>query len=90
VSTDSAATALAERKTAGRRVDWRSTTGPSDALAEIGDITRLTRHAVSPCPLPETAWQASKSRLRPPRAAAYRKAVVRIQHNPVIRGHHEA
>jgi transposase len=73
-------------------------------LAEIGDIFRfgdfdqlLAYAGVHPAERssgrkgsnPETAWHMSKAGNAHLRAAAYRMAVVGIQHNPVIRAHYE-
>jgi len=72
-------------------------------LAEIGDIGRfsdfdqlLAFAGVHPAERssgrkgsnPETAWHMSKAGNAHLRAAAYRMAVVGIQHNPVIRAHY--
>ena len=72
-------------------------------LAEIGDIDRFTDFdqllafaGVHPAERssgrkganPETAWHMSKAGNSHLRAAAYRLAVVGIQHNPVIRAHY--
>jgi transposase len=68
-------------------------------LAEIGDIERFTdfdqllafagvhpaeRSSGSKGANPETAWRMSKAGNSHLRAAAYRMAVVGVQHNPVI------
>jgi transposase len=73
-------------------------------IAEIGDIERfddfdqlLAFAGVHPAERssgrkganPETAWHMSKAGNSHLRAAAYRMAVVGIQHNPVIRAHYE-
>ena len=73
-------------------------------LAEIGDIDRfsdfdqlLAFAGVHPAERssgrkgsnPETAWHMSKAGNSHLRAAAYRMAVVGVQHNPVIRAHYE-
>jgi transposase len=73
-------------------------------IAEIGDIDRfddadqLLAHAgVHPAERssgrkgadPETSWHMSKAGNAHLRAAAYRMAVVGVQHNPVIRAHYE-
>ena len=73
-------------------------------LAEIGDISRFTDFdqllafaGVHPAERssgrkganPETAWHMSKAGNSHLRAAAYRMAVVGIQHNPVIKAHYE-
>jgi transposase len=73
-------------------------------MAEIGDIARfsdfdqlLAFAGVHPAERssgrkganPETAWHMSKAGNSHLRAAAYRMAVVGIQHNPVIRIHYE-
>ncbi len=73
-------------------------------MAEIGDIGRFTAFdqllafaGVHPAERssgrkganPETAWHMSKAGNSHLRAAAYRMAVVGIQHNPVIRAHYE-
>ena len=73
-------------------------------MAEIGDIGRFTDFdqllafaGVHPAERssgrkganPETAWHMSKAGNSQLRAAAYRMAVVGIQHNPVIRAHYE-
>lgn len=73
-------------------------------MAEIGDISRfsdfdqlLAFAGVHPAERssgrkgsnPETAWHMSKAGNSHLRAAAYRMAVVGIQHNPVIRAHYE-
>lgn len=72
-------------------------------LAEIGDITRFTDFdqllayaGVHPAERssgrkganPETAWHMSKAGNSHLRAAAYRMAVVGVQHNPVIAAHY--
>ena len=72
-------------------------------LAEIGDIFRFDdfdqllafagahpaeRSSGSKGADPETAWHMSKAGNSHLRAAAYRMAVVGIQHNPVIRAHY--
>lgn len=72
-------------------------------LAEIGDIDRfsdfdqlLAYAGVHPAERssgrkgsnPETAWHMSKAGNAHLRAAAYRMAVVGVQHNPVIRAHY--
>jgi transposase len=72
-------------------------------LAEIGDITRfsdfdqlLAYAGVHPAERssgrkgsnPETAWHMSKAGNSHLRAAAYRMAVVGVQHNPVIAAHY--
>jgi transposase len=72
-------------------------------MAEIGDIGRfgdfdqlLAFAGVHPAERssgrkganPETAWHMSKAGNSHLRAAAYRMAVVGIQHNPVIRAHY--
>ena len=72
-------------------------------LAEIGDITRfddfdqlLAYAGVHPAERssgkkgsnPETAWHMSKAGNAHLRAAAYRMAVVGVQHNPVIAAHY--
>jgi transposase len=72
-------------------------------LAEIGDIERFTDFdqllayaGVHPAERssgrkganPETAWRMSKAGNAHLRAAAYRMAVVGIQHNPVIAAHY--
>ncbi|MGH2513128.1 MAG: IS110 family transposase [Candidatus Limnocylindrales bacterium] len=72
-------------------------------LAEIGDISRFTDFdqllayaGVHPAERssgrkganPETAWHMSKAGNSHLRAAAYRMAVVGIQHNPVIAAHY--
>ena len=68
-------------------------------LAEIGDVTRFTdfdqmlasvgvhpteRSSGRKDSNPETAWHMSKAGNSHLRAAAYRMAVVGVQHNPVI------
>jgi transposase len=73
-------------------------------MAEIGDIARFTDFdqllafaGVHPAERssgrkgsnPETAWHMSKAGNAHLRAAAYRMAVVGIQHNPVIRAYYE-
>ena len=73
-------------------------------LAEIGDIGRFTdfdqllafagvhpaeRSSGRKGASPETSWHMSKAGNSHLRAAAYRMAVVGIQHNPVIRAHYE-
>ncbi len=73
-------------------------------IAEIGDIWRfddadqLTAYAgVHPAERssgrkgadPETSWHMSKAGNAHLRAAAYRMAVVGVQHNPVIKAHYE-
>lgn len=73
-------------------------------MAEIGDIDRfgdfdqlLAFAGVHPAERssgrkgsnPETAWHMSKAGNSHLRAAAYRMAVVGVQHNPVIRAHYE-
>ena len=73
-------------------------------MAEIGDIDRFTdfdqllafagihpaeRSSGRKGANPETAWHMSKAGNAHLRAAAYRMAVVGIQHNPVIRAHYE-
>jgi transposase len=73
-------------------------------IAEIGDIWRfddvdqlLAYAGVHPAERssgrkgadPETSWHMSKAGNAHLRAAAYRMAVVGIQHNPVIRAHYE-
>ena len=73
-------------------------------IAEIGDIDRFTDFdqllafaGVHPAERssgrkgsnPETAWHMSKAGNAHLRAAAYRMAVVGLQHNPVIRAHYE-
>lgn len=73
-------------------------------IAEIGDIGRfgdfdqlLAFAGVHPAERssgrkgsnPETAWHMSKAGNAHLRAAAYRMAVVGVQHNPVIRAHYE-
>ena len=73
-------------------------------LAEIGDIDRFTDFdqllayaGVHPAERssgrkgsnPETSWHMSKAGNSHLRAAAYRMAVVGIQHNPVIAAHYE-
>ena len=73
-------------------------------LAEIGDIERFTDFdqllayaGVHPAERssgrkgsnPETAWHMSKAGNSHLRAAAYRMAVVGVQHNPVIAAHYE-
>jgi transposase len=73
-------------------------------LAEIGDIGRFTDFdqllafaGVHPAERssgrkgsnPETAWHMSKAGNSHLRAAAYRMAVVGVQHNPVIKAHYE-
>jgi transposase len=73
-------------------------------MAEIGDIDRFTDFdqllafaGVHPAERssgrkgsnPETAWHMSKAGNSHLRAAAYRMAVVGVQHNPVIRAHYE-
>jgi transposase len=73
-------------------------------IAEIGDISRfddvdqlLAYAGVHPAERssgrkgadPETSWHMSKAGNAHLRAAAYRLAVVGIQHNPVIRAHYE-
>jgi transposase len=72
-------------------------------LAEIGDISRFTDFdqllafaGVHPAERssgrkgsnPETAWHMSKAGNSHLRAAAYRMAVVGVQHNPVIAAHY--
>ncbi len=72
-------------------------------MAEIGDISRfsdfdqlLAFAGIHPAERssgrkgsnPETAWHMSKAGNSHLRAAAYRMAVVGIQHNPVIRAHY--
>jgi transposase len=72
-------------------------------IAEIGDIARfsdfdqlLAFAGVHPAERssgrkgsnPETAWHMSKAGNSHLRAAAYRMAVVGVQHNPVIRAHY--
>lgn len=72
-------------------------------MAEIGDIERFTDFdqllafaGVHPAERssgrkgsnPETAWHMSKAGNSHLRAAAYRMAVVGLQHNPVIRAHY--
>ena len=72
-------------------------------LAEIGDITRfadfdqlLAYAGVHPAERssgkkgtnPETAWHMSKAGNSQLRAAAYRMAVVGVQHNPIIAAHY--
>ena len=72
-------------------------------MAEIGDIGRfedfdqlLAYAGVHPAERssgrkgasPETAWHMSKAGNAHLRAAAYRMAVVGVQHNPVIRTHY--
>jgi transposase len=73
-------------------------------MAEIGDIERFTDFdqllayaGVHPAERssgrkganPETAWHMSKAGNAHLRAAAYRMAVVGIQHNPVVKAHYE-
>jgi transposase len=73
-------------------------------IAEIGDIERfddvdqlLAYAGVHPAERssgrkgadPETSWHMSKAGNAHLRAAAYRMAVVGVQHNPVIRAHYE-
>ena len=73
-------------------------------MAEIGDIGRfsdfdqlLAFAGVHPAERssgrkganPETAWHMSKAGNSHLRAAAYRMAVVGIEHNPVIRAHYQ-
>jgi transposase len=73
-------------------------------IAEIGDITRfddvdqlLAYAGVHPAERssgrkgsdPETSWHMSKAGNAHLRAAAYRMAVVGVQHNPVIKAHYE-
>jgi len=72
-------------------------------LAEIGDIERFTdfdqllayagvhpaeRSSGTKGSNPETAWHMSKAGNSHLRAAAYRMAVVGIQHNPIIAAHY--
>ena len=72
-------------------------------LAEIGDIGRFTdfdqllayagvhpaeRSSGKKGANPETAWHMSKAGNSHLRAAAYRMAVVGVQHNPVIAAHY--
>ena len=72
-------------------------------LAEIGDIERFTdfdqllayagvhpaeRSSGKKGSNPETAWHMSKAGNSHLRAAAYRMAVVGVQHNPVIAAHY--
>jgi transposase len=72
-------------------------------IAEIGDITRfddfdqlLAYAGVHPAERssgrrgasPETSWHMSKAGNAHLRAAAYRMAVVGVQHNPVIKAHY--
>ena len=72
-------------------------------LAEIGDIERFTdfdqllayagvhpaeRSSGNKGSNPETSWHMSKAGNSHLRAAAYRMAVVGVQHNPVIAGHY--
>lgn len=72
-------------------------------LAEIGDIARFTdfdqllayagvhpaeRSSGKKGSNPETAWHMSKAGNSHLRAAAYRMAVVGVQHNPVIAAHY--
>jgi transposase len=72
-------------------------------LAEIGDIERFTdfdqllayagvhpaeRSSGKKGSNPETAWRMSKAGNSHLRAAAYRMAVVGVQHNPVIAAHY--
>jgi transposase len=73
-------------------------------VAEIGDITRfetfdqlLAYAGVHPAERssgqkganPETSWHMSKAGNSHLRAAAYRIAVVGLQHNPIVREHYE-
>jgi transposase len=73
-------------------------------IAEIGDITRfddvdqlLANAGVHPAERssgrkgadPETSWHMSKAGNAHLRAAAYRMAIVGVQHNPVIGAHYE-
>ncbi len=73
-------------------------------IAEVGDIWRfddvdqlLAYAGVHPAERssgrkgasPETSWHMSKAGNAHLRAAAYRMAVVGVQHNPVIRAHYE-
>ena len=72
-------------------------------MAEIGDIARFTdfdqllafagvhpaeRSSGKKGSNPETSWHMSKAGNSHLRAAAYRMAVVGLQHNPVIRSHY--
>jgi transposase len=72
-------------------------------LAEIGDIARFTdfdqllayagvhpaeRSSGTKGSNPETAWHMSKAGNSHLRAAAYRMAVVGVQHNPIIKAHY--
>ena len=98
-----AASSMASSPAGSRRSRASGPSIAATLLAEIGDIERfddfdqlLAYAGVHPAERssgrkgsnPETAWHMSKAGNSHLRAAAYRMAVVGVQHNPVIAAHY--
>jgi transposase len=82
VGPSTAATLMAEIGDIGRFSDF-------DQLLAFAGVHPAERSSGRKGANPETAWRMSKAGNSHLRAAAYRMAVVGIQHNPVIRAHYE-